>query len=109
MKLVRTKTLIGAVALVLGAVGACNGRMTTGGSETNWFAQCTNDDECSVGHCVCGRCTESCASGDVCPSGIDTCSANGTVAFSRICGTLAPGMTGVCTKSCGDDTPCARG
>ena len=67
----RAKRGFGLLALfVLGAAAACNGRTATrGGSETNWLAMCRDDADCSVGHCVCGRCTEPCTSDASCPSG----------------------------------------
>jgi hypothetical protein len=105
----RMKTWLGAMALVLGAAGACNGHVTAGGSETNWLGDCGSDDDCSVGHCVCGVCSEQCDADNPCPHALDTCAGRGSVGFDRFCGFSPAGTSGICAKGCGDHTECAKG
>jgi hypothetical protein len=109
MTSVRTKTWVGAITLLIGAAGACSSHVIAGGSETNWMGQCANDGDCSVGHCVCGVCSEACERDDACPTGLDTCSGRTSVAFGRFCGSSAGAPSGICTKACGNDAPCASG
>lgn len=50
--------------IVIGvAIGCANSGGVGGDSETNWLKMCTTDGECTVGSCLCGVCTTSCASG----------------------------------------------
>lgn len=108
MSIVSAKRGLGLLALLLGAVGACSGKtVTQGGSETNWFAMCAHDSDCSVGSCLCGVCTQSCDDASGCPSGLDACASTDTPAFGDMCNSSAPKR--LCLKGCGSGVVCAEG
>jgi len=112
MTTARTKTVVGLLALVLGAVGACNGRTSTsGGSETNWFVSCKSDADCTVGSCLCGVCTAACDDATSCPwgSGLDTCADNASAAVDKLCSGASSRSKGICLPGCDSGTACAKG
>jgi hypothetical protein len=58
------------LGVVIGLLVACANTASTGGeSETNWLKTCAVDADCSVGACLCGRCTEECEPGGDCAGG----------------------------------------
>jgi len=108
----KAKTMVGLLALVLGAVGACNGRTEAhGGSETNWLAMCDGDSDCAVGHCLCGVCTATCDDAAGCPSGsgLDECAGSDSAAVGKLCSGASATPKGLCLKGCSARTACAEG
>lgn len=75
-----------------------------------WFLQCTNDGDCSVGSCLCGRCAVACNPGGACGSGPSpsACFASGSIAFDAFCndGSVPAAL---CLASCASDEDCPAG
>jgi hypothetical protein len=101
--------VVALISLALGSVGACDQSARTG-SETNWFGHCNADGDCSVGHCVCGVCSQECDTETSCPGGEpDSCQPSGSSAFMQVCGGATPAPAGVCLHGCGSGHACAPG
>ena len=104
----RAKTVVGLFTLALGTGWACSNPVAGHSSETNWFDTCEVDGDCSVGHCLCGVCTESCTEDSNCP-GVYTCAGSDSGAFTRLCKGASSAPAGVCLQGCGSGSACAAG
>lgn len=84
--------------LLLPWLGACESSAPAddvAGTETNWLSECTTNDDCEVGSCVCGRCTFECASDTDCAGAPrpSRCSKSGEPEHPAACGA---DVSGVC-------------
>src|SRR5690606_17615777 len=81
-----------------------------GSSEGGWGNRCTSDDQCNVGECVCGVCSESCeGEPDACsglPEGA-TCFGGRTLPRAALC--HATTVPGICLLPCDSDDECGAG
>jgi hypothetical protein len=103
----------GAIGMVIGlcawvALTAC-GSDSHGsvGGETNWLRACESSDECSVGSCVCGLCSERCEQDDACPRGL-RCEQEDSALHAGACGTEDE-VPGLCAPECDADGECGSG
>jgi hypothetical protein len=102
------------VALLVGlaplAVAASCGKEGRESTNPGWFAQCTSDVDCTVGACLCGRCSVTCGEYNACssgPAGSD-CFARGSIAHEALCGDSAA-PAALCLATCGNDSDCPAG
>jgi hypothetical protein len=103
----KRRTAFGAALLT--AAAACSGIVDTGiGSETNWVAGCTRDDQCARGRCVCGLCTDACGGGSACrgTAGAQICVGPGSNPFGSTCEGVWEKTPGVCLHACTTDLDC---
>lgn len=102
---------LGKVLLVVGpllaACGPLGGPRTD--SQTNWVQACTDAADCGRLDCVCGVCTQACASDDECGSlrGASCALATEVGVIAR-CGGQAPPAAGLCLARC-EPEACAEG
>jgi hypothetical protein len=92
------------------AVAASCSTERRAGTNPGWFLQCTTDGDCSVGSCLCGRCSDACDTGGTCSGGPpqSACFARGSVAFDAFCsGGSMPAA--LCLASCASDDDCPAG
>jgi len=75
----------------------------------DWMSRCTTDDECAVGQCTCGVCTESCnGEADACAATPGTqCYGGRTLPRAALC--HATTVPGICLLPCGSDADCGDG
>lgn len=66
------------------------------GGETHFMRDCLSDDDCGELSCLCGVCTETCASDGVCGQ-----RSSGTTCSMNTCGSLT------CTVECTEDASCS--
>jgi hypothetical protein len=80
------------------------------GSEGGWASRCESDSECSIGHCVCGMCTESCnGEADACSGSPDgaSCYAGHSLPRAALC--HATTVPGICLMPCASNDECGAG
>jgi len=100
-----TRPWIGpAIAVLLAACGAEAHEQL--GGETNWLNTCQDDDDCSVGSCVCSLCTDTCDADEGCQDGL-LCQPGDSMLVSAACG--ADPEPGLCAPECDDDAQCGSG
>ena len=93
-----------------GALGSCGRTLEStplGLSGGGWFASCVTDDECGVGQCLCGSCTEHCDGAGECSASGATCVGSEHRAFDELCGGF--GAQPICAPACGAGSRCPNG
>jgi len=98
------------VALCAGlALGCEPSSPQTTDSQTNWLRECRIDEQCGPYSCLCGVCTDPCASDDECadlPGA--SCVAAGDPGSIARCGGSSPTSAGLCLPRC-EDSACPSG
>lgn len=81
-----------------------------GAGDGDWGSRCTSDDQCAIGECVCGICSESCnGEPDACsglPDGA-TCYSGRSLPRAALC--HATTVPGICLLPCSTDDECGAG
>jgi hypothetical protein len=96
------------------ALAACDGEegcmQEPAPEQGGWVSRCTSNDECAIGECVCGVCTESCnGEPDACsglPEGA-ACFAGRSLPRAALC--HATTVPGICLMPCSSDEECGEG
>jgi hypothetical protein len=101
----------GALAWCASDASSCELDSETTDGPSDWLVRCTSDDECAVGQCVCGLCSESCTGEEAgecsgVPAGA-ACFAGGTSARAALC--HASTVAGICLVPCSPGDDCGEG
>lgn len=99
--------------LTMGLLVACGGLIEEAGddgqtgSETHWLSQCTVDDDCARGQCLCGVCSLECSGDADCTNGSGYCYANGSPVHHALCDDGLEAPEKICAPSC--EAGCSEG
>lgn len=98
------------VCVLLGVLAsACGETAATVDTETNWFRECANSDECSSGSCRCGVCTLTCESDASCASLANaTCALAESPGHDTQCGAGVE-TESICLPRCDGESSCELG
>ncbi|MBN1610464.1 MAG: hypothetical protein JW940_27795 [Polyangiaceae bacterium] len=85
------------IGIALGLLG-CGGQVTLDkGTESHWLRSCSDDGDCTLGHCLCGRCTLECDQDTDCRWPLDVCVAPGEERGLEACVDPPKGLCGIST------------
>lgn len=97
-----------------GATSASDASTPEAGASTpeegGWGSRCSADDECSIGQCVCGVCSEACSGEPDACSGLPegaTCYTGRSLPRAALC--HATTVPGICLLPCNSDDECDEG
>ena len=74
------------------------------GGETNWLAICDDTTDCERGSCICGVCTQACATPAACEGAFEGACAAADSRIGRACG-----VASLCLPDCNADIACGDG
>lgn len=76
----------------------------------DWLVRCSSDDECAIGQCVCGLCSEACDGESNACSGVPegaSCFSGRDIARAALC--RATTVPGICLPGCSAGEDCGEG
>lgn len=102
---------LGLLAAALCALAACATKTEPYEGETHWLEACQFDEDCGVGHCLCGICSTGCETDRDCDAGTPRglCYAAASPGLSFYCDAQRIESQGVCLAGCERDDDCPAG
>jgi len=96
------------IALLIAPTACSKSRSPSVGGETNWLLQCSADEPCETGSCLCGVCTVACDDDARCAGDFEgSCTATDDGAGAQLCGSNARRPApAVCLPRCSSDDAC---